>query len=222
MPVSMLPQRYGHAPTASIDIFIAANESPTGHAIRFRRRMECADLEGAKMLAIRIEAALRTTGKWTPEQLPSQSLPKSEAITLEQVDTRTLRPPGGRALCDALRLAWECPNEGWSRLKEGAKEYRRAAECVRMIGEGMPCIRVRREHFDALQRAFEQRGMKPGVVQQRLQAFSRVLYFALREDWIAVRPKWKRGNVYKPTPEKREAARAWRIARLQAAFDAGG
>ena len=173
------------------------------------------------MLAIRIEAALRTKGKWTPEQLPSQSFPKPEAITLEHVDTRTLQPPGGRALGNALRLAWECPNEGWSRLKEGAKEYRRAAECVRMIGEGMPCARVRREHFEALQTAFAQRGLRPGVIQQRLQAFYRVLHFAEREEWIAARPKWKRGNVYRPTPEKREAARARRIKRLQARIDAG-
>lgn len=212
MPVSMLPQRHGRVPSASIDIFIAANESPTGHAIRFRRRMECADLEGAKTLAMRIEAALRTSGKWTPEQLPRQDLPKPEPITLEQVDTRTLQPPGGRALADALRLAWECPHEGWSRLKEGRKEYKRAAECVRMIGEGLPCARVRRENYEALEKAFAQRGMKPGVIQQRLQAFYRVLHFAERENWIAGRPKLKRGNVYKKEPVQRTDGQARREA----------
>lgn len=114
----------------------------------------------------------------------------------------TIRPPEGRTLRDALALAWECPQEGWS-LKgtHGKAEHRRAAECIKALGETLQCVHVAGAHMNALRRAFDGQGLKAGVVEQRLQAFSRILYFAQREGWIAERPYWKRRNVYaKATP----------------------
>lgn len=58
------------------------------------------------------------------------------------------------------------------------------------------------------------------MVEQRLQAFSRIFHFAVREGWIAERPQWKRRTVYEPTPEQLEAARVRHIDRLQATIDA--
>lgn len=198
MSVTMLPKRFGQSkPVAQIEIFIGANESPTGHRIRFRRRIECEDLEDAKALAIRIEGALRNTGQWTPE---------TPRPLIGQPRTRDeMQPPSGRALKDALALAWGCPREGWALRQSGALEYKRARTCVALLRDTTPCARIAAGHFERLREHFTREGFKPGVIEQYLQALYRVLHFAEREGWMRDRPYLERRNVYAKPRAKRSA-----------------
>jgi hypothetical protein len=192
MAISILPKRYGQrAPVAAIDIHVPATESPTGKAIRFRRRYKFTNEIKLKALAFHIEAALRTTGIWEPEQSEPQ---ERTAVT---------HPASKRgSLGEALRLAWECPDEGLSRTKYGHRTYKEAADCVRVLGSTLPCARVDDAALRFLREWFVRNGLTGCAAQKRLASLYRVLHFAERDGWIARRPAFERhryfGNAVTP------------------------
>ena len=164
---------------ASIDIFISPSDSPTGKAIRFRKRFAVESEAAAKALEAKIASSLYETGTWggAAPALPPEGRPT------------------GRTLQDALKLAWECPDEGWSRQRDGAKQHKLAKECLSVLGPYTPCAKIGRTDYTKLREAFEARGNSEATVTRKLQALYRVLYYAEREGWIRSRPRITRRKV---------------------------
>jgi integrase len=167
--------------SAHIDVFVPPSESPTGKALRVRRRLANTTKLDAELLASEIERDLRTTGVWTPSAKIVEPIPK--------------KPPQNRTLKAALELAYSDPEEGWHRNKVGERSYAQARAAVEIVGSGLRCAMVTREHFSQLRQQLEAEGAAPATIMRKLQGLYRVLYFAEREGWIARRPKFKRQKL---------------------------
>lgn len=176
-----------------IDLSIPGQENPTGKAIRFRRRFRVTQGE-AKALDREIEAALRRSGEWKKPEAPEPAPP------LPAVQLR------GKRLRDALLLAWEDVEEGWNAQRTGQHQEARARSIVNYLGPDRTCASIVRADFMAVRRWLEEAKDEetgrplnaPGTVRQKMQAFSRVLYFAEKAGWISKRPSWKSPKLPEP------------------------
>lgn len=159
------------------DVYIPPGESPTGKAILQRKRVLLKGVPEAEALA--------HVDKLRREAEASLCNAPREAETPQ-------RPAKGGLLQDALLLAWQCPEQGLARTREGTKTYRRAAECVAALGATLPCVSVDNASYSYLRSCFEDRALTPCAAHHRIAAFHRVLHFAVREGWIARRPVFDR------------------------------
>lgn len=182
----------------SFEVYIPATQSRTGKAIRARKRVllkgvpEANALAHMHKLARETEAELRNAGAniLAPRKRRSQSVnvENDQPPPPQENTARRPTPKPGDTLRAALLLAWDCPNEGLARTKDGERSYKHAAECIGALGATMPCAYVDGASYAYLIQHFTGEGMTHGAANKRVAALHRVLHFAAREGWIKRRP----------------------------------
>ena len=163
-----------------VDVKVLADRNPSGEDVRVRVTAKTRDD------AIRLEALIRaevmTTGRWSAKSDEEMAAARS---TVSRT-TGTLK--------DALKIAWEHPDEGWhkGRKKSADCQYRNAKMVIDFLGENTLCCNIERADFTRANKHLQEQGNSGDTITRKLQAFSRVLYFAQLEGWIKARPDWKR------------------------------
>lgn len=171
-----------------IDVKVAARDNPTKQPVRIRAMAK--DENAARRLEAEVRASIMQSGTWLP---PKSGSPDRANGTLAA----------------ALEEAWNCPTgrrRGWKYQRTGREQYVKAKACIDHLGPARHCATVTTADFDALALHFEGLGNGSDTIAYKLQAFSRVLFYAQRLGWITHRPLWERPAPGQPrefifTPE---------------------
>jgi integrase len=163
-----------------VDVKVLAARNPSSEDVRVRVTAKTRDD------AIRLESLIRAevmrTGRWSPQADDAMSAARSTPARKEG----TLKA--------ALKWAWDHPTKGWHLAKEASAEGQRrnAQMVIDFLGEDTLCCDIGREDFERAATHFKAKGNSNDTVTRKLQAFSRVLWFAERKGWIKARPSWDR------------------------------
>lgn len=185
--------------TYLVDVKVGAKECPTGEAVRVR--VAAPDKKEAKKLEARIRNCILSYGAWDP---------KVDA-TAKAADKAGKKAVVG-TLTDALEEAWSYPSgrrQGWKFQRSGTIQYKRAKECVDLVGADRLCATIKPADFEFLTRHFLNAHQSNDTINTKLQCFFRILWHAERKGWIIRRPMLDRlapgaprEFIYTPEMEK--------------------